>query len=143
MKPSGSNRLLLCPLDVLNLLYCHQSVPCALVTLCHVARLRVDLRGVCLFVCLFVCVRVCVCVCVCCRPVLVVASALTVAIPIKNGSNSPQTKSYIIPRFSSLNSKPSRHTLSNAFEISRKTLRTSWEFLSSKEECIKSTRYTN
>ena len=26
-----SNRL--CPLDVLNILYCHQSVPCALVTM--------------------------------------------------------------------------------------------------------------
>ena len=28
----GSNRLFLCPLDVINELYCHQSVPCVLVT---------------------------------------------------------------------------------------------------------------
>ena len=26
------NRLFLCPLDVLNILYCHQPVPCTLVT---------------------------------------------------------------------------------------------------------------
>ena len=40
--PSGSNRLFLCSLDVLNVLYCHQPVP---VTSCHVTRLRVGLRG--------------------------------------------------------------------------------------------------
>ena len=28
--PSGSNRLFLCPLDVLHILYCHQPVPCEL-----------------------------------------------------------------------------------------------------------------
>ena len=39
----------------------------------------------CVRVCVCVCVRVCVCVCVrvCCIPVLVVASALAVAISIK------------------------------------------------------------
>ena len=44
--PSGSNRLFLCPLDVLYVLYCHQPVPCVLVTSCYVARLRVELRCV-------------------------------------------------------------------------------------------------
>ena len=30
--PLDSNRLFLCPLDVLNILHCHQPVPCALLT---------------------------------------------------------------------------------------------------------------
>ena len=63
--PSGSNRLFLCPLDVLNIWYCHQPVLCVLVTSCHVARFMAELRGVC--------------VCVCGSPLLVVASVLVVA----------------------------------------------------------------
>ena len=35
----SNNRLFLCPPDVLNVLYYHQPVSCALVT--HIARLRV------------------------------------------------------------------------------------------------------
>ena len=45
---STSTRLFVSPMDVLNVLHCHQPVPCALVTLCHVARLRIELRGVCM-----------------------------------------------------------------------------------------------
>ena len=51
--PSGNNRLFLCPLDVLNVLYYYQPVSCSLVTSCHVARLRVELRGVYVFVCVW------------------------------------------------------------------------------------------
>ena len=68
--PSGSNILFLCPQDVLNVLYCHQPIPCALVTECRVAMLRVESR----------------CVCVRVRPILVVVSGLAVAISIKHKS---------------------------------------------------------
>ena len=53
----GSNRLFPYPLDVLNVLYCHQPVSCVCVCVCVCVC--------CLFVCLFVCV--------CRSPVLVVA----------------------------------------------------------------------
>ena len=39
--PLGSNRWVICLLDVLNVLYCHQPVSCALVT-CHAAWLKVE-----------------------------------------------------------------------------------------------------
>ena len=67
-----SNRLFLSSPDVLNVSCCYQPVPCELVTSCNVARSRVELMGVCVYVC------------VCGSPVLVVASAVTVAISIKN-----------------------------------------------------------
>ena len=66
---SGSNRIFLCPLDVLNV--------CLHVCVCSVVRVWC---GVCLYVC--VCMCVCVSVCVW-GPFLVVALALTVAISIK------------------------------------------------------------
>ena len=59
-----------CPLDVLNVLYCHQSVLCVFATWCHVARLRVELRGGG--------------VCLCGSPVLGVASTMAVEISIQN-----------------------------------------------------------
>ena len=64
--PLGNNRLFVCLLDVLNILYC-QRVSYTLVTQCHVARLRVELRGMC----------------VCGSPVVVVTLALAVANSIK------------------------------------------------------------
>ena len=60
--PLGSNRSFLWLLGVLNILYCYQSVPCAVVTSCLVARAHVDL-SVCVCVCVHVCMCVCVCVC--------------------------------------------------------------------------------
>ena len=71
----GTNRLFVCPLDVLNILYCDQPVPCPLMIYNCVARLRVEL-GVCGGGEVFVCV--------CGSLVLVVDPALTVAISIKN-----------------------------------------------------------
>ena len=55
-----------CLLDVLNVLYCHQLFPCAVVILCHILKIKSRLEGV----------RVCMCAC--CRPVLIVAWALAV-----------------------------------------------------------------
>ena len=66
----------LCPLDVLNVLYHHQSVPCVVVTKCHIARLKVvcacacacAFSCACVTVCEYVCsVHVCMCMHVCMR----------------------------------------------------------------------------
>ena len=48
--PSRSNKLFVCPLDVFKVLYCHQSVPCALggsnrLFLCPLDVLNVMLPG--------------------------------------------------------------------------------------------------
>ena len=69
---SGSNRLFLCPLDVLSVLYCYQPVTNDLMSCCQVnGRIEGCVRS-CVHVRVCACVHVRVCVCVHGSPVLVV-----------------------------------------------------------------------